>query len=276
MNNCGAAHLEKLGSVAGVAREKSAIYTGLRPGGTAVINADDAYADVCREAARQARTLEFSTDPQSAAEVRLIEATQVDGAAGATDIRFVADGTELECRLPLPGRHNVANALAAAACALACDIPGADIVAGLAALVPTAGRVQMLTTRAGACVIHDAYNANPDSLAAGLETLAGMSGEHWLVLGEMKELGDDREAVHRSVGADAARQGVVRLFTFGDMAALAGTTFPGPHEHFATHADLATRLTALSTPQVVMLVKGSRANRLERVVDALMNGGTPT
>lgn len=270
VNNCGAAHLEKLKTVAGVAEEKSAIYRGLRPNGIAVINADDRYADVCRAAAGGARQLTFSMEPASGADVRLIEATTLSEGAGSTRMRFVAEGATIDCELALPGRHNVANALAAAACALACGISAADIAAGLSALVPTAGRVQVLRAHGGARIIHDAYNANPDSLRAGLDTLADLAGESWLLLGEMRELGEDAADVHRQVGAEAAARGVTRLFTFGPVAALAGETFPGTHEGFDTHESLAARLETLLTPTVVLLIKGSRANRLERVVDCLI------
>jgi len=266
VNNCGAAHLERLGSVAGVAREKSAIFAGLGDEGIAVVNADDAYADVCRAAAGAHRVLTFSSAGASAdVSARAVSAN----GSGGSDVTIDEGGRSLDLTVPLPGSHNVSNALAAATVAFALGIARADIVSGLAGVSPTAGRLETLTGPGGAIIVNDAYNANPDSLAAALASLAVMPGRRWLVLGDMGELGEDAPARHRAAGAAAAAARVSRLFTLGPLARLAAETFTGESEHFDDHAALTERLAATLAPDVVVLVKGSRTMRLERVVAPL-------
>lgn len=268
VNNCGAAHLERLGSVAGVAREKSAIHEGLRADGAAVINLDDAFAEVCRAAAGTHKKLGFSAQGESDADVRALACTPTNDGLG-TRLTFSIGGYEATTTLPLPGAHNVANALAAAACATAAGLSPEQIAEGLGATVPTAGRLEVLRGHAGSRVIHDAYNANPDSLRAGLETLRTLPGEHWLVLGDMRELGPGEAEAHRAAGTLAETAGIARLFTFGELAKLACAAFSGPCESFTEHAALTEHLRAMLGPDIVLLVKGSRSNRLERVVAPL-------
>lgn len=271
VNNCGAAHLERLGSVAGVAREKSAIHAGLRAEGTAVINLDDAFAEVCRTAAGKHKTLGFSAqavtdaDAKADADVFVLACTPTNDGLGSR-LTFSVNGCEATTTLPLPGAHNIANALAAAACATAAGLSPAQIADGLAETVPSGGRLEVLRGPAGSRVIHDAYNANPDSLRAGLAALRALPGEHWLVLGDMRELGPGEVEAHRAAGTLAATAGIARLFTFGVLANLACATFSGPTESFSEHEALTERLRSVLGPDVVLLVKGSRSNRLERVV----------
>jgi UDP-N-acetylmuramoyl-tripeptide--D-alanyl-D-alanine ligase len=171
--------------------------------------------------------------------------------------------------LNLAGRHNVANALAAAAAAAAAGASLAHVRAGLAAMRAVQGRLQLKRARNGAWLIDDSYNANPSSVRAGIEVLADLEGGKWLVLGDMAELGAYAEQSHVEIGAFARERGIERLFAIGKLAALAVESFGAGAHWFADTESLAVALDAQAGPQVRLLIKGSRMNRLERVVEAL-------
>jgi UDP-N-acetylmuramoyl-tripeptide--D-alanyl-D-alanine ligase len=171
--------------------------------------------------------------------------------------------------LQMGGRHNVANALAAAAAATAAGASLEHVVKGLGAVRPVPGRLQFKKTANGAWLIDDSYNANPSSVRAGIEVLAGLDGRKWLVLGDMAELGDYAESSHSEIGVFAREHGVERLFATGKLAALAVESFGRGGQWFSEASALAEALHA-APPDVRMLIKGSRVNRLERVVDALV------
>jgi len=192
VNNVAAAHLERMGSLLGVAETKGAVYDALPASGTAVINADDAFAEYFAERVADRRILRFGLEASADVTVRV----------GAD----VAPQGEVPVELHLPGRHNVLNALAAASLALACDVSLAMIAEGLAAAQPVAGRQIAHTLGNGAVLIDDSYNANPGSLAAAIDALAAAGGEAWLVLGDMRELGADAEALHADAGRRARRR----------------------------------------------------------------------
>jgi UDP-N-acetylmuramoyl-tripeptide--D-alanyl-D-alanine ligase len=137
-------------------------------------------------------------------------------------------------------------------------------------MLPVKGRLQLRRTRHGAWLIDDSYNANPSSARAGLEVLSELQGRRWLVLGDMAELGEVAEDSHREVGELARSLGVERLYSFGALAALAAESFGAGAERFRDAGELARALDAALSPDVHVLVKGSRINRLERVVDALL------
>ena len=168
-----------------------------------MINADDAFAQFFTSLAPGRRVMRFGLD--SSAEI-----TARDVQVGEQGSRFVlvcADG-EAAIELPLPGRHNVLNALAAASLALACGVALATIVEGLGAARPVAGRQIAHALGDGVVLIDDSYNANPASLTAALETLSALPGEAWLVLGDMLELGADAEALHADAGRRAKSAGI--------------------------------------------------------------------
>jgi UDP-N-acetylmuramoyl-tripeptide--D-alanyl-D-alanine ligase len=219
VNNAMAAHLERLGSVHGVAVEKSSIYRALRPNGVAVINLDDSERATFNAAAERADVtrLRFSTQDASA------DVYACDIVLGATS-RFTlccASGTAA-IHLPLLGLHNVRNALAATALSLAAGASFAQVCAGLQTALPAAGRLRLLPQQGGWRVLDDSYNANPGSLAAGMDALVTLAGEPWVVLGNMAELGQDAQALHADVGAHAQRIGIRRLYCLGDNAAFGG------------------------------------------------------
>jgi UDP-N-acetylmuramoyl-tripeptide--D-alanyl-D-alanine ligase len=173
-------------------------------------------------------------------------------------------------RLALTGVHNVLNAAGAAAAAWACGADAGHIAAGLAAVRPVKGRMQLKPAAQGAWLIDDSYNANPSSALAGLEVLGGLAGERWLVLGEMAELGEHAAAGHVEVGRAAGRQGVSRLFAMGPTTLHAVEAFGQGGCWYPDAEALTAALKAVLHPGVTVLVKGSRVNRLERVVEALV------
>jgi UDP-N-acetylmuramoyl-tripeptide--D-alanyl-D-alanine ligase len=266
VNNAMAAHLERLGSIHGVAEEKSAIYRGLLPGGVAVINADDAeVATFARAAASaKARVQTFSLTGNTAAffasDVRLGASTQ-----------FILHTPIGHCQiqLALVGAHNVANALAAAALAIAAGASLDAVVAGLNQAQAAAGRLNVCPQSGGWTVLDDSYNANPGSLKAGIDALVALPGTPWLVLGNMAELGADASGLHAQIGAHARAAGVQRLFCFGALAEHAALAAGAIAQNFDSLDALAAALKAELGPGVNLLVKGSRSARMERVLSLL-------
>jgi len=270
ITNAGAEHLEGFGSLEGVARAEGEMVAGLGSDGVAVINADDDYAPLWRSMAR-ARVVSFGFAP--AADVRAVDLRLEAGAQGfATRFTLLHGPAAVPVSLALAGRHNVRNALAAAAAALAVGATPAQVAAGLGSVRPVEGRLQFKPLPGGAWLIDDSYNANPSSAQAALEVLGELPGRRWLVLGDMAELGAAGPASHRDIGALARRLGVERLYAFGPLAALAAEGFgAGAEAH--TDIDALTRAVgAALAGDVRLLVKGSRVNRLERLVAALAGG----
>lgn len=261
VTNAGSAHLEGFGSKQGIARGKGELFQALPVSATAVINADDAYADLWRQLADNRRVIDFAIDKPAA-----VSAHGIDGS------RFLlrTPAGETAVSLPLPGRHNIMNALAAAAAATALDLPLPTIAAGLAATPVVKGRLNRRDALQGAIVLDDTYNANPNSLRAGLDVLAAERGERWLVLGDMAELGPDAEELHAQAGEWALARGVYRLFTVGRLAAAASKRFGGHGEHFTNKTALISRLADELRPGVTVLIKGSRSSGMEQVVEALL------
>jgi UDP-N-acetylmuramoyl-tripeptide--D-alanyl-D-alanine ligase len=258
------AHLERMGSIEGVAETKGALYQALPADGVAIINADDAFAGFFMALAGTRRVLRFGL--ANAAEV------------GAEIIEQRADGSRFRLRMPqgdaevnlaLPGRHNVANALAAAAIALALEVPLPTIVAGLEQARAVAGRLRRVAMPGGWTLIDDSYNANPSSMAAGIATLALAGGERWLAIGDMAELGDDARALHAGVGAQARAAGIEHLLAVGPLSAAAVEAFGAGGEHFADQAALIAALRRGLRAGASCLVKGSHSAGMDRVVQAL-------
>ncbi len=264
VSNIAPAHLERLGSIDGVAGTKGALYEALPADGVAVINADDAYAGFFAGLAGTRRVLRFGLG--SAVEVGAAElALAVDGSR----FRLMTPAGAAGVRLPLPGRHNVHNALAAAAAAIALDMPLADIVAGLETAGAVPGRLVRRAMAGGWTLIDDTYNANPGSVAAAIATLALAGGETWLVLGDMAELGAGAEALHAAVGTQARTAGISRLFSVGRLSRATSVAFGDAGAHFDDQAALIAALRDALRAGVTCLVKGSRSSGMERVVAAL-------
>jgi UDP-N-acetylmuramoyl-tripeptide--D-alanyl-D-alanine ligase len=270
VTNAGPAHLEGFGSIEGVARAKGELFAGLDESATAVINADDPYAPLWGESAARRRIWRFgsSANVQVSADFTQTE-IELDEVGIRTRFRLSTPKGEAQVSLPLAGRHNVMNALAATAAALAVGAGIEDVRAGLEAMVPVSGRLELKPGRKGLRVIDDTYNANPASLEAGLDVLAACPGRAWLVLGDMGELGEDAGNLHRRVGEQAREQGVERLFALGELSREAVKAFGQGGAHFSFHETLAEAVLAEAETDVTVLVKGSRRMAMEHVVSAL-------
>lgn len=270
ITNAGPAHLEFLKDIAGVANEKGAIYTHLAAGGIAVINADDAYAGRWRQMAAGRRVITFGFGPS--ASFHPVPGSLQQGQEGRWRFRLACPAGEADLEISLPGRHNVANALAAAAAAVSAGASLADVRAGLAAAPLTGGRLVLSPGQNGSRLIDDSYNANPSSMHAAIDTLALAAGERWLVLGDMAELGAEARALHAGVGAHARESGIDRLFAVGPLSTAAVDAFGAGGKHFVDKAALIDALRAEVHAGITCLVKGSHSSGMEQVVAALKSG----
>lgn len=270
ITNVGPAHLEFLGTLEGVARAKGELIPQIDPAGTVILNRDDPYVAPLADAAG-CNVIFFGSDP--GAQVRAEAIAETDR---GVDFDLVLPNARRAIALKTPGRFMVANALAAAAVGHVLGLEAEEIKAGLEAFQPVEGRLKVVQTARGVTIIDDTYNANPDSMAAAFDTLAslrkGRAGV--IVLGDMFELGDAAERLHRDVGRRAAQTGPTRLYACGEFArAVAeGARSAGmdaacivTEEKEAIAADLTERLTAGDW----LLVKGSRGMAMETVVAAV-------
>jgi UDP-N-acetylmuramoyl-tripeptide--D-alanyl-D-alanine ligase len=272
ITNAGAEHLEGFGDLEGVARGEGEMVATLPKDGVAVINADDTYAPLWRRLSGARRVVSFGLG--AAADFHAADISQ-SIAHGEFALNFTLQvvGVGHLVKLSLAGRHNVTNALAAAAAAhcAGADIPA--IVAGLESVRAVSGRLELKRARCGAWLIDDSYNANPSSVRVALEVLAELPGTRWIVLGDMAELGGIAELYHSQAGAAARQHGVTRLFATGPLSAHAAQAFGTGAEWFPDVEALIHRMNAelatAETTGVTVLIKGSRMNRLERVVAAL-------
>jgi UDP-N-acetylmuramoyl-tripeptide--D-alanyl-D-alanine ligase len=276
VTNAAPAHLESLGSIDAVADAKAELYRGLPPGGVAVANADDAR--MLRRAQESGRHLiTFARGRGRRGDVVVLEVLShaEDG------LRFLlgVGNRELEVRLPLVGEHNAANAAAAAAVAVALGCTDKEIVLGLAAVRPVGRRLRLERLASGVFLVDDCYNANPLSMRAALDTLGALAaargGRPVAVLGDMLELGPAEAEAHGDLGAAAARAGLGWLAAFGPRsrasaeAARAGGLANGAAFHTEDVVALAAFVKDRLRPGDVLLVKGSRGMKLERLVEAL-------
>lgn len=271
VNNLAAAHLEGFGSLAGVAKAKGEIFNGLPANGTAILNADSNDWPHWQTNLHGKRVWRFS--PQAA-----------DSDFTARDIRLGVDGThfilqtprgDIDVTLPLPGRHNIANALAAAALALSVDAPLSAIQSGLKNLQAVPGRLFPIRLGEHQLLLDDSYNANVGSMTAAAQVLGEMPGYRVMVVGDMAELGEEAEQCHREVGLVAKAAGVDRVLSVGALSANISES-SGVGEHFATKTALTERLRALLSEhrELTVLIKGSRSAAMEQVVQNLQEMGT--
>jgi UDP-N-acetylmuramoyl-tripeptide--D-alanyl-D-alanine ligase len=237
-----------------------------------VINADDAFAPYFHAKVGQRRCFRFGIEND--ADVR---ASRILPGPDGSRFSLHTPAGQAEITLPLPGLHNVRNALAASALALAAGAPLEAIVGALQEAQPVAGRQVAYTLANGATVVDDAYNANPGSVAAAIATLASSGAEAWLVLGDMKELGPDAEALHAQIGEQARDARIARLWTVGPLARAASAAFGERGAHFenqdALVAALREAMDKADAARLRLLVKGSRSSAMDRVVAALRGKG---
>ncbi|WP_133512632.1 UDP-N-acetylmuramoyl-tripeptide--D-alanyl-D-alanine ligase [Candidatus Thiosymbion oneisti] len=274
ITNAGHAHLEGFGSLEGVARAKGEIAQGLPADGTFVVPSDVPWIGLWRDLAAGRRVL--TCGPDATADVR----AEVDEIRGVwdengfrTDFAVRVGGRELELALGLAGTHNIRNALVAVAVARVLEVGPDAIRAGLAGLQPVPGRLCPRQCPGGLRLIDDSYNANPDSVRAAIEVLVGLPGRHWLVLGDLAELGSDAEALHSGLGEAARTAGVEVLYTVGILSAAAAEAFGTGGRHFPDQASLISALRRHLGPRDLVLVKGSRAAAMEQVADAICGMG---
>jgi len=264
ITNAAAAHLEGFGSIDGVARAKGEILDGeVRPK-IAILNADDRYFEYWASLVKDIQLISFGID-----EAADVHADNIVTDADQSTFALCVPGSEIDIKLPLAGRHNVRNACAAAAVAIAVGVDVVDIKMALESMQPVAGRLQRLAGINGATIFDDSYNANPLSVVAAAEFLATVQGDNWLILGDMAELGDEAPRLHREVGEEAARVGIERLFATGGLSRNTVDGFGQGATWFPSAEVLSEAVAAEINANTNVLVKGSRSSRMERVVDVL-------
>lgn len=261
VSNASLAHTQGLGGVDDVAMEKGAMFAALSSEGVAIINADDDHYDTWCGLAGKARKLSFGFSAD--ADIRC----EVGKRPG--DVTLATPVGDIDIVLQVPGRHNAMNAAAAAAAALALEVPAADIAAGLASFAGVPGRLQQFAGLRGLRLLDDTYNANPASLKAGISVLTEGEGTAWLVLGDMKELGDEAEVLHAQAGRKARDAGVDRVFAIGGLAGAAADAFGEGGVRFENKQALIAELKNLARSDITCLIKGSRSSKMEEVVQAL-------
>ncbi|KVD77421.1 UDP-N-acetylmuramoyl-tripeptide--D-alanyl-D-alanine ligase [Burkholderia sp. ABCPW 14] len=271
VNNAQREHQEFMATVEAVALEHAAVIHALGPDGVAVFPADDAYASIWRVAATGNRIVDFALHGAGRDTPAAVTGA-LDGSRLAID---TPDG-RIDVQLNALGEHNARNALASTAAALAAGVPLAAIKQGLEAFEPVKGRLQVTRVTAGslagATVIDDTYNANPDSMRAAIDVLAVQSAPRVLVIGEMGEVGDEGPAFHREIGAYARERGIDALYALGAATQPACEAYGAAARRFDDAAALIAALLAANVgAHATLLVKGSRFMRMERVVGALAN-----
>ena len=262
------AHLQGFGGVEDVAAAKGEIFDGLGQGDCAIINADQPWAASWRERAGEATVLDFGLEHPAALSATAI---RLRGAEGVSFTALTPEG-DIPVNLALPGAHNVANGLAAIAVGLACGLSLGGIRQGLESVRPTAGRLVTGHSATGARVIDDCYNANPGSVRAAIDLLAGCDGRRTLVLGAMRELGETSELLHRQMGDYARAAGIDRFWGVGPELQDAVAAFGSGGRWFADREEVLTALDGEFGGGDTVLVKGSRSTRMEQVLQALLAG----
>jgi UDP-N-acetylmuramoyl-tripeptide--D-alanyl-D-alanine ligase len=265
VNNIAPAHIERMHSLLGIAETKGAIYEALSDDGIAVVNADDAFAPYFMQRIGKRRSLRYGIENDAD-----IRASAIELFSDYSSFQLHTPAGKTHIRLPLPGRHNVLNALAATGLALAAGASFDNIVSGLQNVMPVKGRQVSYALRNGATLIDDSYNANPGSVLAAIQTLAQQKTRAWLVLGNMAELGENAAALHAEIGKQAAKAGIERCWTVGDLAQHASTAFGANGQHFSDKNALSEALLAALEKDVRCLVKGSHSSAMDVVVSKVL------
>jgi len=261
ITNAAACHLEGVKDLAGVAKAKGEIFSGLSRDGVAILNRDDTFFDYWRGLIGDHRFLSFGFHKNAD-----IYATSSD----SDEMILHTPKGSIDIRLPLLGMHNRMNALAAATSSFALHQDLATIKKGLEMVAPAKGRMQEYFLETGVRVIDDTYNANPFSLQAALDTLATLSGTKILVLGDMRELGPDALEYHKTAGEKIRDQQIDYLFTCGELSQEASRAFGKNAQHFDKHDTLIHALKPYLKKDVILLVKGSRSMQMEKVIAAIV------
>ena len=263
VNNAGSAHIGELGSYEAIAEAKGEIFEGLSKKGIAIINADDVFAELWKKISSKNKQMTFGLNGKSDVSARY----QLN--AMNSNIKLITPVGNVDFDLPVPGEHNVRNALAAATAAIALNVPLNKIAQGLSNFAGVKGRLQPKSGFAGARVIDDTYNANPLSMKAAIDVLAGNQGQRIFVMGDMAELGDDAAKMHAEIGTYAKAAKVEAFYALGKLTSQAVIAFGASGTHFESVEALVDALKKQMNPNVTVLVKGSRSARMERVVDLI-------
>ena len=270
VNNIAPAHIERMGSLFGIAETKGAIYEALPDDGVAVINADDAFAPYFAQIVGNRRSFRFGIENDADVHASRI---RIDAQGSRFFLHTPAGSADIV--LPLPGAHNVMNALAASTLSLAAGADFDAIVRGLEGAEPVKGRQISHALANGAVIIDDSYNANPGSVLAAIATLAQSGGDAWLVLGDMAELGEDASRMHAEIGENAKSAGIKRLWTVGKISSAASSAFGAGAEHFNSQKELVDALEEglriRGGRGLRVLIKGSRSSAMDKVVTALLD-----
>jgi len=264
VNNAGTAHIGELGSREAIARAKGEIFEYLGADGIAIINADDDFANYWKSLNKDRKVITFGL--KNAANVT----AEVEVKQGCSAINLKTPNGQIQFSLNVLGEHNIQNALAASAVAVALGVSNVDIANGLANFKPVKGRLNWLEGVNGAVVIDDTYNANPDSMKAAIDVLATQKSTQIFVMGDMAELGIDAAKMHEEIGAYAKQKGIEHFFSFGDLSKLASKEFGKNAQHFDKLEALLEALYKNMSKDVTVLVKGSRFMKMERVVNQII------
>ena len=263
VSNAGTAHIGELGSRENIAKAKGEIFAGLNDDGIAVINADDAFAGYWKSLNQQRKILTFALDTKAdvTASYQVLD--------GASQLQLTTPSGSIGFRLNMLGKHNISNALAVSACAVALGVSNADIARGLESFSGVKGRLQRKAGINNAKLIDDTYNANPDSMKAAIDVLANQAGKLIFVMGDMAELGADSAQMHAEIGAYAKQKGIHQLLCFGEASQRASLEFGVNAKHYASLPALLKAVSGLMNKDTTVLVKGSRFMQMERVVSVI-------
>lgn len=264
VNNAGSAHIGELGSLEAIAKAKGEIFEGLAEDGIAIINVDDDFAPLWKALIGTRNTMTFGL--KNPADV----SAQYTLLADSSTLAISTPQGVAQVQLPAPGLHNVMNALAATAAALAMGVGLPAVIAGLQNYAGVKGRLQSMQGLNKALVIDDTYNANPISMRAAIDVLKARAGKKLLVLGDMGELGDDAPQLHAEIGQYAKAAGVDALFTLGMHSAQMSQAFGAGAQHYASVETLTVDLINAMQPGSTVLVKGSRFMAMERIVKEIV------
>lgn len=272
ITNASSTHIEGFGSLEKIVAAKGEIIDGLKDDGVLLLNADDAHVDSWIDRAGNKKIVRFSGENNSTVAEYF-----------ATEVELQNDGTScFSLHTPIgrqkiitnfPGKHNIVNAVAAAATAIEAGANLENVAQGLADLNPVKGRLSQFVGLNNCVVIDDSYNASPDSFFAAIDVLASIPGKKILIAGDMKELGTETDSAHTLVGDYASSAGLDALWATGEKSRLVIDAFKGAGKHFPNKDELVRALVSLASPGLTVLIKGSRGARMDEVVMALKPSG---
>jgi len=270
ITNVAAVHIEGFGCIDGVASAKAEIIESLSEEGVAILNADDDYFNLWRAIAGQRECLSFGLNDIADVRAENISNT-LQNEQFISTFNLVFNEQKTSIKLALAGEHNIKNALAASAACIALGVDVAQIKQGLEQLNSVKGRMQLQATKKGYRVVNDSYNANPASLQVALEAIHANATKFWVALGEFGELGAESSEIHKEMGLQIKRAGVTRLFATGKLTKHTVDSFGDGASYYAQQGELIAAIQKEIECDVVLLVKGSRSQKMDVVVNSLID-----